>query len=134
MLYGRDFFQMIAALQVGCEFPLGLPMPTCEIETSNPCGLGPAAACGPALPSPCRRERLPEVVAIDEEEDDDVEELSEELPNTLDPVDDFEEDDFDDDFDDDFEEESDDDEDLDDDVAEVPLDDDEELIDDEFDE
>jgi hypothetical protein len=76
-------------------------------------GFARDAAAGPSdepsapLPSfPCEREHVPAVVAVDEDEDDDLEEIPvEELPAALEPVDDFEEDDFDDDFDDDFEEE-----------------------------
>lgn len=71
---------------------------------------------------PCATDAPPPLVAIDEDEDVDSEELPvEELPGALDPVDDFDEDDFDDEFDDDFEEELDEDEELDEEVTEADL-------------
>lgn len=82
----------------------------------------PDAAAGP----PCGNDAPPAVNAIDEDDDEDVEDLPvEELPGALDPVDDFDEDDFDDDFDDDFEEELDEDEELDEEVTEADLNSDE---------
>jgi hypothetical protein len=84
---------------------------------------------------PCEPDAVPTVVAIDEDEDDDLEEIPvEELPAALEPVDDFEEDDFDDEFDDDFEEELEEEEDLDEAVTEADLSgDDADSDDDEFD-
>jgi hypothetical protein len=104
-------------LSTGSRRPMAAPV--LQAATLDDCGEN-------SMPGGCRTGDAAVILAIDEEDEEDIEELgTPELPVPLDPIDDFDEDDFDDDFDDDFEEEVDED-DLDPEVteADIPEDDD----------